>query len=236
MVNDKMYEKYIRAQNTMSRTHFLASMLYSYFNIERERKITVKDAEFREDSFTVRTVDINGISETWVGFADRENLKIAPGTHNPTIICYFRNVHTAELIPHSEVLSVVNGAELRKLNDKSLLENMLVMYPFPYYEGMPMYGKYLMMKSVSGTGESYDREEFINSFYDHARKFSFGMNPEDVYGSINRTVDEAISAGIIETKGNKLRLRGKNLGTQKSFNNFYYRHYEKIYKTTLYDF
>ena len=25
-------------------------------------------------------------------------------------------------------------------------------------------------------------------------------------------------------------------GTQKSFNNFYYRHYEKIYKTTLYDF
>ena len=46
----------------------------------------------------------------------------------------------------------------------------------------------------------------------------------------------APSTSTDETKGNKLRLRGKNLGTQKSFNNFYYRHYEKIYKTTLYDF
>ena len=236
MVNDKLYEKYIRVQNSMSRTHFLASMLYSYFNTERERKITVKDAEFRADSFTVRTVDINGISETWIGFTDRESLRIGPGTHNPTMVCYSKNVHMAERIPHSEIMSVVNGTELRKLNAKSRLENMLVMHPLPYYEGMPMYGKYLMMKSVSGTVELYDREEFINSFYDHARKFSFGMNPEDVYSSVNRTVDEAISAGIIETKGNKLRLRGKNLGTQKSFNNFYYRHYEKIYKTTLYDF
>ncbi|MCL4357128.1 MAG: hypothetical protein M1460_04610 [Candidatus Thermoplasmatota archaeon] len=236
MVNDKLYEKYIRVQNSMSRTHFLASMLYSYFNMERERKITVKDAEFRVDSFTVRTVDINGISETWIGFTDKESLRIGPGTHNPTVVCYSKNVHMAERIPHSEIMSVVNGTELRKLNAESRLENMLVMHPLPYYEGMPMYGKYLMMKSVSGTVELYDREEFINSFYDYARKFSFGMNPEDVYSSVNRTVDEAISAGIIETKGNKLRLRGKNLVTQKSFNNYYYGHYEKIYKTTLYDF
>ncbi len=236
MVHDTLYEKYIRAQNSMSRTHFLASMLYSYLNTERERKITVKDAQFREDSFTVRTVDINGISETWIGFTDRESLRIAPGMHNPILICYSKNAHLAERIPHSEILAVAHGTELRKLNAKSRLENMLVMHPNPYYEGMPAYGKYLMMKSVAGTGEFYGREEFINSLYDHARKFSFGMNPEDVYGSINRAVEEAISAGIIETRGTSLRLRGKNLGTQKSFNNFYYRYYEKIYKTTLYDF
>jgi hypothetical protein len=236
LVHDALYENYAREQSEKSRTHNLASILYSCLHMEKERRITVKNGYFKDGSFMLETIDVNGAQEYWVGFIGKNNIGFYPGAVKPTFICHPRDASLAEMLPHTEIITPVKGKGIRKIISKSVYDNMLILSPFPYYEEMHVYGKYLIMKAIMGTSTTHGREEFISGIYDQARLFSFGMSQEEIYRSINRAVEDGLESGYIENRSGDLKLRGKGLLSQKSFNEFYYPHYQRKYRTTLYDF
>lgn len=232
MANDPVLIRFKALEAKRTRMHKLLSYVFSTLYTDQSESIAVKNFISSEDYFILDTVNSSGREIMWKGFTD-ENGMYQCLSYEPNVpgvyVCFIGMRNLVGEHTDSRILCPDTPGNEDMNSDVSL-------YPFPYYEEMPQYEKFLIFRSVLGTRKYYSRDRIIDQVYTRCRHMSLGVYGDDLYRKIDEDVKTAIDSQIMDEINGEFSLRSEALSSSRSFLSVYYRYYEKLYKTTLYDF
>ncbi|MGP6207415.1 hypothetical protein ACNF42_05235 [Cuniculiplasma sp. SKW3] len=232
MANDPVLVRFKNIEGKRTKLHNLISYVFSNLYMDQSESTGVKDFSIFEDHFIMDTVNSWGKEILWKGFIN-ENGMYQCLSFRPDIpgiyVCFVGMGNIASQHTDEKILCPDSS-------DNQDGEDGISLYPFPYYENMPQYEKFLIFKAILGTKRYYSRDRIIDKIYTKCRHMSLGVYGDNLYRMIEEDVRTAIDSNILVELNGEFSVRSDALTSSRSFLAFYYRYYEKLYKTTLYDF
>lgn len=232
MASDPVLVRFKAIEGKRTKLHNLISYVFSDLYSDQSESMGIKNFSVFEDYFILDVINSSGKEILWKGFINEEGMhqSIAYMPGIPEIyVCFVGMRNIATEFTDSTIVCPDSG----EYKDK---DGKISLYPFPYYENMPQYEKFLIFKSVLGTKRYYSRDRITDKIYTKCRHMSLGIYGDELYRIIEEDVRTAIDSNIMEEMNGEFSIRSDALTSSRSFLSFYYRYYEKLYKTTLYDF
>ena len=232
MANDPVLIRFRASEGNRTKLHNLISYVFSNLYTDQSESTGIKDFSNHEDHFILDTVTSSGKEMLWKGFID-ENGMYQSLSYRPEIlaiyVCFVGMRNLATQRTDATIVCPDSG-------ENSDRKDSISLYPFPYYENMPQYEKFLIFKAVLGTKRYYSKDRITEKIYTKCRHMSLGVYGDDLYRMIQDDVRTAIDSNIMIEFNGEFSVRSDALTSSRSFLSFYYKYYEKLYKTTLYDF
>lgn len=233
MVSDPVLIRFRQEQSERTKLHKLISFVFSKMLMDDSERRAIKKFEVRERSFFVETGDSKGQTLIFKGFIDQSGMMECLNNFtggSEVYVCFGsqRNI----ISERTESKVICPDSRFNDFNERYEIS----LYPFPYHLNMPEFEKYLIFKSILGTKKSLSREKLTDTVYGKVRRMSIGIYGDELYSAIMNDVREGIECGVFAGESREYSIRGDVLTSSRSFLNFYYKYYEKLYKTTLYDF
>ncbi len=233
MVSDPVLIRFRAEQSERTKLHNLISFAFSTLLMDDSERRAIRKFDLNERSFFIETVDSKGKSLVFKGFIDQPGMmqclnNVTGGSE--VYVCFGSHRNAVSERTDSKVIC----PESRFNDFQGNYE--ISLYPFPYHLNMPEYEKYLIFKSILGTKKTLSREKITDTVYGKIRRMSIGIYGDELYSAVMEDVRQGIECGILAGENREYSIRADILTSSRSFLNFYYKYYEKLYKTTLYDF
>lgn len=238
---DPLLSEFHREEKEKSRLHAVISGLFSYLECWGFTPVHVRVFNCERQSFFLETVDNKGQIIMWNGFSGKiRNISPDSLTQGKRIVnvCLGKNAGL-DLDPSKNYLiaSERNRSKvIENYSDQQKEVEVVSFYPFPYYEKMPVYEKFCILRSVMGIRRAILRNDLIAEVTKETINRSLGMSSYELWESISNLLSEGVEAGLLEETADGIKMIGLKFTSRKKFMESYDRYFLKVNKTTLYDF
>ena len=224
-----------------SKIHTLLSGTFSYLESAENNSVAVKSFKCTRGHFVLETLDSKGTTVAWNGFSRKNRgvpAGLLPSGEMVMNVLLGRNAGI-DLDPTKNymIVSERNRSKIMFNNSGNPKETEIVnFYPFPYYEEMPIFEKFMILRAIVGIKRTMLRNDLIAEATNEIAHRSLGLSPYELWESLGKLVSVGIESGLVEETSRGIKIVGSRFTSRKTFMEIYDRYYLRINKTTLYDF
>jgi hypothetical protein len=238
---DPLLSEFHKEEKERNKLYSVISGLFSYLESCDITPLQIKTFRCERESFSIETVDNKGQVSVWNGFSGKiRKTSTDPLTSAKRIVnvCLGKNAGLdSDPFKNYLIISERNRSKVIENYSGQQKEVEIVnFYPFPYYEKMPVYEKFSILRSVIGIRRAMLRNDLIAEVTKETINRSLGMSTYDLWESISKILSEGVEAGLLEETSEGIKMVGFKFTSRRKFMEIYDRYFLKVNKTTLYDF
>jgi hypothetical protein len=241
LVSDPLKKLFYDEELAKSRVYSLVSSTYSYINQYNKGSVGIKSFTNYGEKFNLDIIDVDGRKINFFGYINHRDRKFSGRTQDVTseiTVCFQRDSNLDENVNGTAIL--YNNKKPNNLyvkNGSSMEEVEIVnFYPFPYYKDMPLFEAFNILKAIMGTSGRFIHNDLQILLNNEISRWSLGLSAYELWESLKKLIQTGLDAGILKEYGNGIGLIYSKMSSRSAFMKNFYRFYERVNKTTLYDF
>ncbi|MHB1439453.1 MAG: hypothetical protein ACYCSO_06410 [Cuniculiplasma sp.] len=241
MEDDPLIFQLKKTEKGKSKLFSLISASFYYLKMNGDFPIMVRNFSCTNERFNLETMDSKGRNFSLFGYTGKlaKLLTESLTSRKPDIIVCTARSAGVDVDPLRNYLIITDANPSRiMLNSQGKVEEieLINLYPFPYYEGMPIYEKFSVLKVIMGIRNRYLKNDLISLVTKELSQMSLGLSTYELWESIKKLINEGVEANVLSENSMGIKIVGSRFTSRRVFMENYYRYYIRINKTTLYDF